>query len=218
MSIWDTITGRRARVSPQQRSVVMQQRCGCFGLRYTVGDPADYIFTIDIYAYMDNAHPERHLGWWRFELPRDAGQASVEMDIDLIRAESMTLRVGGAPVPSQDQWHNPDYAFDPLGDLQLVLRSGSGEIQRMEPVLLKFTDRDILREFYVRQYTSEGYTASTDAPFLHELHDYKLGRLRELFDRYIPAGGRAIDVGCGRSLFTEIDATFRMRLRSTPAI
>ena len=48
----------------------------------------------------------------------------------------------------------------------------------MEPVLLKFTDRDILREFYVRQYTSEGYTASTDAPFLHELHDYKLGRLR----------------------------------------
>ncbi len=145
MSIWDTITGRRARVSPQQRSVVMQQRCGCFGLRYTVGDPADYIFTIDIYAYMDNAHPERHLGWWRFELPRDAGQASVEMDFDLIRAESMTLRVGGAPVPSQDQWHNPDYAFDPLGDLQLVLRSGSGEIQRMEPVLLKFTDRDILR-------------------------------------------------------------------------
>ena len=73
MSIWDTITGRRARVSPQQRSVVMKQRCGCFGLRYTVGDPADYIFTIDIYAYMDNAHPERHLGWWRFELPRDAG-------------------------------------------------------------------------------------------------------------------------------------------------
>ena len=208
MSIWDTITGRRARVSPQQRSVVMQQRCGCFGLRYTVGDPADYIFTIDIYAYMDNAHPERHLGWWRFELPRDAGQASVEMDFDPIRAESMTLLVGGAPVPSQDQWHNPDYAFDPLGDLQLVLRSGSGEIQRMEPVLLKFTDRDILREFYVRQYTSEGYTASTDAPFLHELHDYKLGRLRELFDRYIPAGGRAIDVGCGRSLFTEIDATF----------
>ncbi len=211
MKILDAVT-RRVRVSPQERSVVMQQRCGCFGLRYSAGDPADYIFTIDIYAYMDNAHPERHLGWWRFELPRGAGQASVEMDFDPIRAESMTLRVGGALVPSLDQWHNPDYAFDPLGDLQLVLRTGSGEIQRIEPVLLKFTDRDILREFYVRQYATDGYATSADAPFLPELHEYKMGRLRELFDRLIPAGGRAIDVGCGRSLFADLNVPFPFKV------
>ena len=211
MSILDAIT-RRSRVSPRQRSVVMQQRRGRFDIRYRVGDPTDYIFTIDIYAYMDNAHPERHLGWWRFQLPRGAGEASIVMDFAPIQSSSIRLQVGGADVAPLDHWHNPDYAFDPLGDLQLVLRGASGDIQRMEPVLLKFTDRDILREFYVRQYATDGYSSAADAPFLPELHEYKMGRLRALFDRYIPAGGRAIDVGCGRSLFADLNVPFPFKV------
>ena len=212
MRLLDAITGRATRVSPRQRSVVMERRRGRINIRYTADAPAEYIFTVDIYAYMDNADPERHLGWWRFELPRGTGEATLATDFDPIRSESMALRAGGREVPALDQWHNPGYAFDPLGDLQLVLRGPAGEIRRMEPVLLKFTDRDILREFYVRQYATDGYTSAADAPFLPELHEYKMGRLRQLFDRYIPAGGRAIDVGCGRSLFADLNVSFPFKV------
>ena len=37
------------------------------------------------------------------------------------------------------------------------MRNRDGGIRRIEPVLLKFVDRDILRAFYVRQYATDGY-------------------------------------------------------------
>ena len=88
-----------------------------------------------------------------------------------------------------------------------LFENSSGNVQRIEPALLKFVDHDILRTFYERQYSTEGYTALRRRRFFTELHKYKLGRLRDLFARYIPRG-RVIDVGCGRSLFTELEGPF----------
>ena len=129
------------------------------------------------------------------------------MDFDPIRPESVRVTVQDSNVTASDVWCNPAYAFDPLSDLQLVTRNPAGDIQSLEPVLLKFVDRDILRAFYVRQYATDGYTSAADAPFLPELHQYKMKRLHDLFERYIPAG-RAIDVGCGRSLFADLSVPF----------
>ena len=195
------------RAVPLRRNVVMERRRGSFPFRYSFGLSTTYVFTADIYAYWENAHPERHLGWWRFELPPGRGQAELVMDFEAIRQESVHVAIGDSNVTASDSWCNPDYTFDPLGELQLVIRNPEGNIQRQEPVLLKFVDRDVLRAFYVRQYATEGYTGETDAPFLPELHQYKLKRLHTLFERYI-SDGRVIDVGCGRSLFSELNTAF----------
>ena len=196
-----------SRVVPEHRTVRMEQRRGSLEMHYALGQPDSYIFTADVYGYAEHSHPDGHLGWWRFELPAGRGRATLEMRFEEVEAASVHVTVDGTRLSPIDSWCNPAYAFAPLGDLQLVIRDGSGDIQRIEPVLLKFVDRDILLDFYRRQYASEGYTPARSHPFLWELHAYKLQRLRDLFSRYIP-GGNVVDVGCGRSLFTEIDESF----------
>ena len=195
------------RAVPLRRSVVVERRRAQFDFTYALGSTGNCIFTVDIYAYSDPRHPERHLGWWRFELPRRHRRGTCAMSFEPVSSSSVSLAVGGDPVPVKDCWINTEFVFEPLGELQLVMREPTGGITRLEPVLLKFTDRDLLRAFYRRQYATEGYTDAADAPFLPELHRYKMRRLRRLFERYIP-GGRALDVGCGRSLFTDMTARF----------
>jgi ubiquinone/menaquinone biosynthesis C-methylase UbiE len=202
----------RHRARPLARTVTVRDRRGSVTFAYATGRPQDYILTVDIYAYRNHHHPDRHLGWWRFELPPGRGRAELLLDFRTIERESLIVMHERGRISPLDAWCNPAYAFDPLADLQFVIRDAAGEIQRIEAGLLKFVDRDILRSFYARQYATEGYTAAVDAPFLWELHDYKLGRLRRLFSAYIPSGGRVIDVGCGRSLFTEIDERWPFRV------
>ena len=196
------------RVSLTTPAIAVRQRRATTTFRYTTGDPSEYVFTIDIYGFRDHHHPDRHVGWWRFELPRGEGTAEVQLDFDPVRSESVTVGAGGEALPLVDSWHHDGYLFDPLGDFQLVFRDGDGHIRRIEKTLLKFFDRDVLRGFYERQYASEGYTPPVDQPFLWELHEYKKVRLQRLFETLIPAGGSVLDVGCGRSLFSEIDVDF----------
>ena len=196
------------RVRPLGRAAVMRDRTGTTRFEYRVGSPEAYVFTVDIYAYRDRRHPERHLGWWRFALPPGRGVAELRLDFAPVRRASAAVSAGGRPLECLDAWWNQDFAFDPLGDVELVLRDPRGAIRSNRTVLLKYLDRDILREFYARHYATQGYVPPADAPFLHELHAYKLRVLRRLFDRHIPAGGRVVDVGCGRSLFADIGAPF----------
>ena len=135
------------------------------------------------------------------------------MDFGEVRADSMRLKVANAEVPATESWHNPDYAFDPLADLELVRRASDGAPFRSEPILLKFVDRDILCKFYVRQYATDGYASAAESPFLPELHQYKMGRLRDLFTRHIPSG-RTLDIGCGRSLFADLNVSFPFKVCS----
>ena len=195
------------RAVPVRRSVTLARRRATLDFTYSVGS-AGYIFTTDIYAYWHHTHPERHLGWWRFELPRPRGRGTLHLAFDPIAPESVALEVAGRRVAPVDSWTNPAFAFDPLADLELVMRRPTGEIVRQEPALLKFPDRDILRDFYVRQYATAGYTSAADEPFLPELHEYKMRRLHRLFTRHIPGGGRALDVGCGRSLFADMHVPY----------
>jgi ubiquinone/menaquinone biosynthesis C-methylase UbiE len=196
------------RASPLARTTIVENRQARLRFRYRTGDPDEYIFTADLYAYRERAHPERHLGWWRFNLPRGRGEAELRFDFREVTRESVVLQAAGAHMALVDAWVNPSFAFDPLIDVELVFRDRSGLIRRMEPALLKIVDRDVLREFYARHYATQGYAPGQDAPFLHELHAYKLRKLRALFERHIPPGGTALDVGCGRSLFADIGVPF----------
>jgi SAM-dependent methyltransferase len=206
--------GWRHRATPLERTVRVRDRRAEVTFEYVVGAPADYVFTIDIYSYLTRDHPAGHLGWWRFELPEGQGRAVLRLDFSAIRRASATLEAGGRERPVIDGWHNPDFALTPLGDLQIVFRDPAGEIRAAEPVLLKFLDRDVLRDFYTRQYAVQGYDVPRERPFLHDLHAYKLRRLHELFLAYFPPGSLVVDVGCGRSLFSEIGVRFPFRIVS----
>ena len=72
-----------ARVIPEKRTGVIEERRGTLEFRYSVGQPDTYVFTADIYAYRENIHPDRHLGWWRFELPPGRGRAILQMNFQL---------------------------------------------------------------------------------------------------------------------------------------
>lgn len=191
-----------------QHAVAIRRRRGTTTFRYSTGDPSAYVFTVDIYGYRDHRHPERHVGWWRFELPRGEGLAELHLNFDPVGPGSVAVEAGDVALPLVDSWHHDGYVFDPLGELKLVVRDDDGQIRRIETTLLKFLDRDVLRSFYERRYVTEGYTPPQDQPFLPELHEYKKTRLRRLFEKHIPAGGCALDVGCGRSLFSEMDTAF----------
>jgi len=124
----------KPRAVPDRRSLVMAGRRGTLPFRYELGADDDYIFTVDIWAYLDKRHPEQHLGWWRFELPRGERQAELTLDFDPIDMGSLTLTVDGTSHRALDGWQNPDYPFDPLADLELVLRDGDGEVTYAELV------------------------------------------------------------------------------------
>lgn len=196
------------RVRPIDRTGIIRNRKGAIRFTYRVGRPDEYIFTADLYAYRERAHPERHLGWWRFALPPGEGTAELRFDFATVGRGSVALGADGRSLEVVDAWVNSEFAFDPLADLELVFRDPAGGIRSVEPALLKFMDRDILRDFYARHYATQGYAPPQDAPFLHELHAYKLRTLGALFERHIPPGGVVADVGCGRSLFADIGAPF----------
>jgi SAM-dependent methyltransferase len=196
------------RVRPLDRTCVVRDRQGVLRMAYRAGDPKDYVFTVDLYGYRERAHPSRHVGWWRFALPPGRGRAELRLAFETIGRESVSLWTGGRALELIDAWVNPAFVFDPLCDLDLVFRDPEGRIRSIQPVLLKFMDRDILLEFYARQYATSGYGPPPEMPFLYELHDYKMRTLRRLFERHIPRNGRVADVGCGRSLFSELGVSF----------
>lgn len=202
----------RHRVRPVGRTAVVWNRRGAVSFEYRVGRPEDYVFTVDFYAYRERQHPQRHLGWWRFALPAGVGTGDLTFDFSVIDRASVSLQVGGAAVECLDAWWNPVFAFDPLGDLEFVLRDPTGTVRAQDPVVLKFRDRDIIRDFYARHYETSGYRPPDERPFLHELHAYKLATLERLFLRHIPRDGAVVDVGCGRSLFADTGAEFPFRV------
>ena len=50
------------RAVPVRRSIVVERRRASLDFLYSLGSVTDYIFNVDIYAYNNHAHPDRHLG------------------------------------------------------------------------------------------------------------------------------------------------------------
>jgi SAM-dependent methyltransferase len=160
------------------------------------------LFTVDIYSYLRQEHPETHLGWWGFTLPEGEKKIVVHVDFRTISRESVKMIVDGEKIASDNFWVNPSYLFDPLQDLQLVLRDGNLNIEQIEHVVMKIDDAQVLKQFYARLHATGGY--GSPLPFLPTMHFYKLKVLKSFFSKYIPRGGKALDLGCGRCLFTDI--------------
>lgn len=142
------------------------------------------------------------MGWWRFALPEGEAETTIGLDLTSIGPASLWKETGAGREPAMDSWCNPGYVFDPVIGIQLVLRSEKGQVLENRFVAGKVADPDVLRSYYHRVHAEHGYTPVE--PFLFELHAAMLRKLERLFLAHIPRGGRVLDAGCGRSLFTEI--------------
>ena len=193
-----------ARIVPITTSVDLSARRATLRFRSNVRDAERHVFTLDLYSHLRERHPETHVGWWRFRLPEGAAETSIGIDLTAIGAGSLWKETGAGREPAMDSWSNPDYVFDPIIGIQLVLRSPANEVLENRFVTGKVADPAVLRSYYHRVHSDHGYTPLSTEPFLHELHAAMLRRLERLFFAHIPKGGRVLDAGCGRSLFTEI--------------
>jgi SAM-dependent methyltransferase len=192
-----------ARILPLTSTVDLSARRGTLRLRSTLLHASRYVFTIDMYSHLRESHPETHVGWWRFELPEGDQVTTIGIDLTTIGPGSLWRQTeNGKREPAMVSWSNPDYAFDPIIGIQLVLRSPRGKVLENRFVTGKVASPEVLRAYYHRVHAGGEYTPTE--PFLFELHSAMLRRLDKLFAAHIPRGARVLDAGCGRSLFTEI--------------
>jgi SAM-dependent methyltransferase len=199
-----------ARIVPLTPAVDLTTRRGSFRFESRLADPEGMTLAVDIYSHLRESHPATHLGYWVFGLPRGRAVTTVGLDFTTIGPGSVWKESGDGREPAIDSWSNPEYVFDPVVGIQLVLRSRQGRILENRFVTGKVADPEVLRSYYHRVHAGHGYTPAE--PFLFELHAAMLRRLEALFVRHIPRGGRVLDAGCGRSLFTEIRPDWPFRI------
>lgn len=193
-----------ARIQPLVAEIDLRHRRASLRLRSRLRGADRHVFTLDLYSHLRESHPETHLGWWRFALPEGEAETTIGLDLTRIGPGSLWKQTPHGPEPALDSWSNPDYVFDPIVGVQLVLRAADGRVLENRFVTGKVADPEVLRSYYRRVHAGHGYTPSE--PFLFELHAAMLRLLEPLFLRHFPRGGRVLDAGCGRSLFTEIRA------------
>jgi SAM-dependent methyltransferase len=191
-----------ARIEPLTPAVDLRHRRATLRFRSRVGRPERWIFAVDLYSHLREKHPETHLGFWVFSLPAGPAEVAIGMDLTRVGPGSLWRETEAGRVEAVDCWVNPDYVFDPVVGIQLVLRDRAGRVRENRFVTGKVADPGVLRSYYRRVHAGHGYTPAE--PFLFELHAAMLRRLERLFDAHLAAGGRVLDAGCGRSLFTEI--------------
>lgn len=161
--------------------------------------PPGLTLTADIYARDDHRHPQKHLGYWTFDLEGSASPLTVTLDLHgQDRQGALRARdAAGKALVLRESWVNPDYPLHPQQDLDLVLRGGSRE--ETLRMLVYVRDTSLLSDYYSREEHQE--TAySTANLVLDEFHRHRLRVFRRLFRKYIPPGSEVLDVGSGYSL------------------
>jgi SAM-dependent methyltransferase len=192
-----------ARIQPLTSRIDLASRKAVFRFRSRLRRPAGWSLAVDLYSHLRESHPETHLGYWVFTLPAGDVHHTIRLDFTTIGPDSVWRETGsGEREPAADSWSNPDYRFDPVIGIQLVLRDPNGSVRENRFVTATVADAEVLRSYYGRVHASHGYTPAE--PFLFELHAAMLRRLDSIFRARIPQGSRVLDAGCGRSLFTEI--------------
>jgi ubiquinone/menaquinone biosynthesis C-methylase UbiE len=195
------------RIEPLTPTLDLTTRRGALRFRSRLRGARDFILAVDLYSHLREKHPETHVGYWVFGLPEGPAETSLGIDLTSIGPHSVWKETAGGREPAIDSWSNPDYLFDPIIGIQLVLRSRrSNRVLENRFVAGKVADPEVLRSYYHRVHSDHSYTPVE--PFLFQLHAAMLKRLQRLFLEHIPRGGRVLDAGCGRSLFTEIQPSW----------
>jgi SAM-dependent methyltransferase len=198
-----------ARITPLEPVVDLTTRRGRVRFKSRLEEADRHVFAVDLYSHLRERHPETHVGYWVFRLPEGEAESTIGIDLTHIGKDSLWRETPAGREVAIDSWSNPDYVFDPVIGIQLVLRR-EGRVIENRFVAGRVADPEVLRSYYHRVHAGHGYTPVE--PFLFELHAAMLRRLEPLFLAHIPGGGRVLDAGCGRSLFTEIRPDWPFRI------
>jgi glycosyltransferase involved in cell wall biosynthesis len=130
------------------------------------GSLTKYFLVIDIYGSHGD-HPNRHIGWWSFELAKLAGSnTNPSWSIPLRRLGERVV-VDAAKVPSfRDCWENEDYQGNGNPQIHVVLRRNSnGAIVFDQSIEVLLTEASRIElETYRRSLTSDLMRPVTAAP------------------------------------------------------
>jgi SAM-dependent methyltransferase len=198
-----------ARVTPLTPVVDLTTRRGEIRFRSKVRESARHVFAVDLYSHLREKHPDTHVGYWVFPLPEGEAETTIGIDLTRIGPDSLWIETRQGRAAAIDSWSNPEYVFDPIVGIQLVLRR-DGRVLENRFVAGRVADPEVLRSYYHRVHAEQGYTPAE--PFLHELHAAMLRRLERIFLEHFARGSRVLDAGCGRSLFTEIRPDWPLRI------
>lgn len=173
-------------------------------------DFKDKKFTVDIYGYMSRNHPDDHLGWWQFNMPSGKNEVIFRIDFSEKHVGSILMLINNTVYPASDAWVNQNYMFNPLQDFLFTIRSLNNNLIYELPIIMKINDYIILKEFYHKLHQEHKYTDK--GPFLWIMHEHKLKILKKLFNKYFKQNFKVLDIGCGRSLFTEINQNWQFSI------
>jgi SAM-dependent methyltransferase len=198
-----------ARIVPLTPHVDLATRRAELRFRSRLREPHRYVFAVDMYSHLRERHPDTHVGYWVFPLPEGEAETTIGIDLTSIGPDSVWKQTLAGREAAVDSWSNPAYVFDPVIGIQLVLRR-EGRVLENRFVTGFVPSAEVLKRYYHDVHAGHGYTPNE--PFLFELHAAMLARLDRLFQKWIPRGGRVLDAGCGRSLFTEIRPDWPFRI------
>jgi len=194
-------------IIPRTKELFLEGLKGRAAFDVRLDGPEELAVCLDIYAFQPQNHPENHLGWWSFKLGNGSHLLEVDFDLTRIGPDSLKAAADGKPVAPAGLWVNPDYRLGPLQDCRLAGWAGTNLIY-LKRLLIKIDDRNVLKDFYDRHFKTEGY--APPLPFLDLMHKFKLKKLKGYFERYFR--GRVLDVGCGLSLFSEIQPEWNFEI------
>lgn len=161
----------------------------------------DNAFSVDLYDHAFHVHPDRHLGYWTFGIPR-SGEVELEVELDFYHRFPQRVagvKLEGRELEPSDSWHNPDFVIPPFLDMFLSVRDGEGNEEKVF-VGCYVHDGELLRRYYSQEQHLKSYEEGTNV-FLQEFHAERIRVLRRLFERHFIGKGKVLDVGSGLSMF-----------------
>ena len=102
------------RITPLTPAVDLRTRRGSFRFRSQVEEPAKHVFAVDLYSHLRERHPETHVGYWVFALPKGRADVTIGIDLSAIGPGSLWKETPAGREPALDSWSNPGYVFDPV--------------------------------------------------------------------------------------------------------
>jgi len=192
--------GRMSRIRDFPHSLVVKGEALRFAVRLSLPGEGT-VFAVDLYDHAYHVHPDRHLGYWTFRVPR-SGEVELAVSLDFYRRfpdRVAAVELEGDELEVWDFWYNPDFVIPPFLDMFLSVRDEKGEEEKVF-VGCYVHDGELLRRYYSQEEHLKSYEEGTNV-FLQEFHAARIRVLRRLFERYFLGAERVLDVGSGLSMF-----------------
>lgn len=162
---------------------------------YFKGIKTDDDLTIDLYPIENQAHPERHFGYWVFSTVED-GAYCLHIDFSSFTPGSIFFTRGKKKIEPDSNWINSGIKPEPVIDFQIVLRRKK-KISRLLHFNLLLGQASELERFYQE---GEGGIYHID-DFNRIFHEERIRLLKRIFCRHLNPGDRVLDAGSGRGIF-----------------